>query len=87
MDLRTITDRFDEQLSTADYSEVDASANGLQVGPPNADIDHVAFAVDAAEATIEQPPRPGLICLSAITASRGAASNASPTDSTDGSLR
>jgi len=59
MDLRTITDRFDEQLSTADYSEVDASANGLQVGPPNADIDHVAFAVDAAEATIETTTEAG----------------------------
>ena len=53
MQLSTLTDRLDERLSTADYSDVDASANGLQVGPPDAEIDHVAFAVDAAEATIE----------------------------------
>lgn len=52
MELSTITERFDERLSTAAFSDVDASANGLQVGPPEADIDHVAFAVDAAESTI-----------------------------------
>jgi len=53
MQLSTIVDRLDERLSTAAYSDIDASANGLQVGPPEADIAHVGFAVDAAEATIE----------------------------------
>ncbi len=59
MQLSTITDRFDERLSTADYSDVDASANGLQVGPPDAEIDHAAFAVDAAEATIDAAAEAG----------------------------
>jgi len=53
MQLSTIVDRLDERLSTAEYSDVDASANGLQVGPPEAQVDHAAFAVDAAEASIE----------------------------------
>lgn len=59
MQLSTITDRLDEQLSTADYSDIDASANGLQVGPPDAEIEHAAFAVDAAEATIEDAVETG----------------------------
>ncbi len=53
MELTTLTNRLDEQLSSADYSGVDASANGLQVGPPETEIEHVAVAVDAAEATIQ----------------------------------
>ncbi|PSP84739.1 Nif3-like dinuclear metal center hexameric protein [Halobacteriales archaeon QS_1_68_17] len=46
--------RLDERLATADYADVDASANGLQVGPPEADVDHAAVAVDAAVETIER---------------------------------
>ncbi|MFO7833538.1 MAG: Nif3-like dinuclear metal center hexameric protein [Halohasta sp.] len=53
MELTTFTDRLDDELDTEAYADVDASANGLQVGPPEADIEHAAFAVDAAEATIE----------------------------------
>jgi len=53
MDLTTLTDRLDERLDTAAYADVDASANGLQVGPDDATVDHAAFAVDAAAATIE----------------------------------
>ena len=53
MQLATIVDRFDDRLDTAAYADVDASANGLQVGPDDATIDRVAFAVDAAAATIE----------------------------------
>jgi len=45
--------RLDDRLDVAAYADVDASANGLQVGPDAASVDHVAFAVDAAEATIE----------------------------------
>lgn len=52
MELTTFTDRLDDELDTEAYADVDASANGLQVGPPEADIEHAAFAVDAAEATI-----------------------------------
>jgi dinuclear metal center YbgI/SA1388 family protein len=53
MRLPTLVDRLDETLSTADYADVDASANGLQVGPDSGTVDRVAVAVDAAEATIE----------------------------------
>jgi len=51
--------RLDDQLDTAAYADVDASENGVQVGPgdetrpADAAIDRVAFAVDAATATIE----------------------------------
>lgn len=52
MDLTEIVSRLDDRLRTADYADVDASANGLQVGPDEAEIERVAVAVDAAEATI-----------------------------------
>lgn len=45
-------DRLDAELRTAAYADVDASPNGLQVGTRSGDVEHVAFAVDAAEATI-----------------------------------
>jgi len=44
--------RLDDRLDTAAYADVDASANGLQVGSDRGEIERVAFAVDAA-ATIE----------------------------------
>ncbi|MFB6089480.1 MAG: Nif3-like dinuclear metal center hexameric protein [Halobellus sp.] len=62
MDLATLTARLDDRLDTDAYADVDASANGLQVGPgdlqrtPRDDapeIERAAFAVDAAAATIE----------------------------------
>jgi len=46
-------DRLDAELRTDDYADVDASPNGLQVGTRDGEIEHVAFAVDAAEATID----------------------------------
>ncbi len=52
MELAEFVSRLDDRLDTDAYSDVDASANGLQVGPPEVTIDHAAFAVDAAEATI-----------------------------------
>ena len=68
MELRAFADRLDDRLDTDAYADVDASANGLQVGPsaetgttdsPEAettdgrfDVEHAAFAVDAATATI-----------------------------------
>jgi dinuclear metal center YbgI/SA1388 family protein len=54
MDLTEIVDRFDDRLDTAAYADVDASANGLQVGPRSRRVDHVAVAVDAAEDTIKR---------------------------------
>ncbi|PAU82669.1 Nif3-like dinuclear metal center hexameric protein [Halorubrum salipaludis] len=45
--------RLDDRLDTAAYADVDASANGLQVGSDEGEIERVAFAVDAADATIE----------------------------------
>jgi dinuclear metal center YbgI/SA1388 family protein len=53
MDLSEIVTRYDERLDTDAFAELDASPNGLQVGPESADIEHVAFAVDAVEATAE----------------------------------
>ena len=53
MDLSTVCERYDERLSPGDYADVDASTNGLQVGPDEADVETVAFAVDAAGATID----------------------------------
>jgi dinuclear metal center YbgI/SA1388 family protein len=53
MDLTAFVDRLDSELRHADYADADASANGLQVGERAGTIGHAAFAVDAAEATIE----------------------------------
>ncbi|PSQ16290.1 Nif3-like dinuclear metal center hexameric protein [Halobacteriales archaeon QS_8_69_26] len=53
MELSEIVTRLDDRLRTEDYADVDASANGLQVGPPEATVDRAAFAVDAAVATAE----------------------------------
>jgi dinuclear metal center YbgI/SA1388 family protein len=53
MDLSTIVARYDETLATEEFADVDASPNGLQVGPQEKPVEKVAFAVDAAQATIE----------------------------------
>jgi dinuclear metal center YbgI/SA1388 family protein len=53
MDLTDLCARYDERLRTADYADLDASANGLQVGPDETSVETVAFAVDAAVETIE----------------------------------
>jgi len=53
MKLTTFADRLDTRLDTAAYRDVDASANGLQVAPDEQELIHAAFAVDAADATIE----------------------------------
>jgi dinuclear metal center YbgI/SA1388 family protein len=54
MDARDLVDRLDDELRTDDYADIDASANGLQVGPETTAVDHVALAVDAAVETIER---------------------------------
>ncbi|AGB37794.1 Nif3-like dinuclear metal center hexameric protein [Natronococcus occultus] len=48
LDLSTFADRLDERLRTDDYADIDASANGLQVGPDEGTVERVAFAVDGA---------------------------------------
>jgi dinuclear metal center YbgI/SA1388 family protein len=53
MHLSELAERLDDRLRTAEYADIDASANGLQVGPRDASIDRVALAVDAAAATID----------------------------------
>ncbi|MFW5938929.1 MAG: Nif3-like dinuclear metal center hexameric protein [Halolamina sp.] len=53
MDRADFFDRLDEELRTDAYADVDASPNGLQVGRRVGDVETVAFAVDAAAATIE----------------------------------
>jgi len=53
MELARVVDRLDEKLRTTDYADLDASANGLQVGPDDADIERVAFAVDGVRETFE----------------------------------
>ncbi|MFC4357421.1 Nif3-like dinuclear metal center hexameric protein [Halobium salinum] len=53
MKLSDVVDRYDERLRTDAYADLDASPNGLQVGPREAEVEHVAFAVDAAVSTME----------------------------------
>ncbi|WP_066417666.1 Nif3-like dinuclear metal center hexameric protein [Halorubrum aethiopicum] len=53
MELQSFVDRLDDRLDTDAYADIDASANGLQVGPETGSVERVAFAVDAATATIE----------------------------------
>ena len=53
MHLSSVVDRLDAELRTADYADLDASANGLQVGPDEAEIERVAFAVDGVRETFE----------------------------------
>jgi dinuclear metal center YbgI/SA1388 family protein len=54
MDHTEFVDRLDERLRTDDYADVDASANGLQVGRATGEVERVVLAVDAAEATISE---------------------------------
>jgi dinuclear metal center YbgI/SA1388 family protein len=51
--------RLDDELDTGAYAGIDASANGLQVGPADTEVDHVAFAVDAAVETIDRAAAAG----------------------------
>jgi dinuclear metal center YbgI/SA1388 family protein len=63
MDLTEFCDRLDERLDTADYADVDASANGLQVEADVGAVEHAAFAVDAAVETAEQAVAAGADAL------------------------
>ena len=53
MDLPTFVSRLDDRLRTADFADLDASPNGLQVGRNEGTVEHAAFAVDAAAETID----------------------------------
>ena len=59
MDLSEFCDRCDERLRVEDYADVDAAANGLQVGPDVATVERAVFAVDAAVGTIEEAVEAG----------------------------
>ncbi|WP_222916635.1 Nif3-like dinuclear metal center hexameric protein [Natrinema sp. SYSU A 869] len=54
MKLSSVVDRLDEEIGTADYADLDASANGLQVGPDDGEIERVAFAVDGVRETFDR---------------------------------
>ena len=54
MELSEFAARLDEELRHADYADIDASANGLQVGPDDAELERVAFAVDGVRETFEK---------------------------------
>jgi dinuclear metal center YbgI/SA1388 family protein len=53
MRLSTFCDRLDAELRTSDYAELDPSANGLQVGPREGEVERVAFCTDGVRETIE----------------------------------
>lgn len=53
MELHELCHRLDERLDTDAYTDLDASANGLQVGPDSGAVDRAAFAVDTATLTID----------------------------------
>ncbi|MFQ3286104.1 MAG: dinuclear metal center YbgI/SA1388 family protein [Natronomonas sp.] len=59
MDLSEFSGRLDDRLNHDAYADVDASANGLQVGPANGSVEHAAFAVDGAEPTVREAAATG----------------------------
>jgi dinuclear metal center YbgI/SA1388 family protein len=63
MELSTFTDQLDEELRTDDYADIDASANGLQVGPEGGSVEHVAFAVDGVRETFDRAINAGADAL------------------------
>ena len=63
MDLATLCARLDDRLRTDAFADLDASPNGLQVGPDDAAVARVAVAVDAAVATVEEALARDADCL------------------------
>ncbi|WP_255168612.1 Nif3-like dinuclear metal center hexameric protein [Natrononativus amylolyticus] len=59
MQLTEFVDRLDETLETDAYADLDASANGLQVGPEEGTVECVAFAVDGVAQTFEEAAAAG----------------------------
>ncbi|WP_276272653.1 Nif3-like dinuclear metal center hexameric protein [Haloarcula litorea] len=54
MNAGDIAARLDDELDVDAYADLDASPNGLQVGPAEQPVDHVAVAVDAAVETVDR---------------------------------
>lgn len=54
MKIEVLAEYIRTELNLDDYSSVDASMNGLQVGKPGKEINRVVCAVDASLATFEQ---------------------------------
>ena len=54
MDLAEFVDRLDDLLDTDAYADLDASANGLQVGRREGTVERAAFAVDGVRETFER---------------------------------
>ncbi|WP_424000156.1 Nif3-like dinuclear metal center hexameric protein [Haloarcula salina] len=59
MNAGDIASRLDDRLDIDAYADIDASPNGLQVGPASQPVDHVAVAVDAAVETIDRAAEAG----------------------------
>lgn len=59
MNAGDIATRLDDRLDIEAYADIDASPNGLQVGPAKQPVEHVAFAVDAAVETIDRAAEAG----------------------------
>mgnify|MGYP006280438367 CR=1 FL=1 len=53
MNLETFAGRLTDRLRHDDFAEIDPSANGLQVAPDGATVEHAAFAVDAVAETMD----------------------------------
>ncbi|WP_435333820.1 Nif3-like dinuclear metal center hexameric protein [Haloarchaeobius sp. TZWWS8] len=53
MQLRAFCDRLDEELRTDDFADLDASPNGLQVGPERGSVERVAFCTDGVAQTFD----------------------------------
>ncbi|MDL5362612.1 Nif3-like dinuclear metal center hexameric protein [Halalkalicoccus sp. NIPERK01] len=64
MELTELCERYDDRLRTEAFDGIDASANGLQVGREG-ELDHAAFAVDAARETIDRAAEAGadVLCV------------------------
>jgi dinuclear metal center YbgI/SA1388 family protein len=59
MHCQELVERLDDELRTEAYADLDASANGLQVGPADRDLSNAVFAVDAAVETIDRAVEAG----------------------------
>jgi dinuclear metal center YbgI/SA1388 family protein len=59
MHCQELVDRLDDELRTDAFADLDASANGLQVGPADRDLSKAVFAVDAAVETIDRAAEAG----------------------------
>jgi dinuclear metal center YbgI/SA1388 family protein len=63
MELAELAARLDETLAVEEWQGSDYAVNGLQVGPEEAAVEHVAFAVDGVVATAEAAAEAGADAL------------------------